>query len=262
MTELFAATTRLEAWLKATEHLLGSGSQLNLILSVASPGSDGPVARAANSRLNQFYAVEEQPPLHTIAETIFPGWAYRRRGLRGVYEFYPAEYDVLRKGDPRRWGTYAYRLLRRTTGDGSVVNPLDVMIKKMRSEVRGGRGGTKAACYEIGVTEGEYDAPLYNTVDDQNRRLGLPCLSHLSFKLYKGSVHLTAMYRSHDYRYKVPGNLLGLARLQACVSKEVGVAIGSLVVHSTYAWVERGRGKGVLDELVSDLRTMIRGREA
>jgi hypothetical protein len=255
MAALFSAQTRLEAWLDATEHLLQTGPELNVILSISSPASDGPVARAANERLNTFYASEDQAPLHTIAETIFPGWEYQRRGLRGVYEVYPAAYDVMKKGDPRGWGTYAIRLVRRKTGDGSVVNPLHVMITKMRDEVQTGPGGTKTACYEIGVAEGEYDLPLYGTVDDQRRRLGLPCLSHLSFKLYGGSLHLTAIYRSHDYRYKVPGNLLGLARLQACVSKEVGVPIGTLVVHSTYAWT--GRGKGALNAVVADLRAIM-----
>ncbi len=234
---------------------------MDVILSVSAPASDGGVTRAANDRLNRFYASEEQAPLHTIAETIFPGWEYQRRGLRGVYELYPDEYDVMKRGEPQSWGTYAIRLVRRRSGDGSVVNPLDVMINKMRDEIQPGPGGTKTACYEIGVTQGEYDLPLYNTVADRNRRLGLPCLSHLSFKLWKGSVHLTAVYRSHDYRYKVPGNLLGLARLQACVSKEVDVGIGSLVVHSTYAWVDHRRGKGALTELVSDLRAIIRGTE-
>src|SRR5438128_4634474 len=104
----------------------------------------------------------------------------------------------MKRGEPRGWGTYAIRLVRRRSGDGSVVNPLDVMINKMRDEMQPGPGGTKKGCYEIGVAEGEYDLPLYSTVADQNRRLGLPCLSHLSFKLWKGSLHLTAMYRSHD----------------------------------------------------------------
>src|SRR5438876_368358 len=186
MAVLFSAATRLEAWLDATEYLQRTGPELNVVLSVSSPASDGAVTRAANDRLNRFYASEEQAPLHTIAETIFPGWEYQRRGLRGVYKLYPDEYDVMKRGEPRGWGTYAIRLVRRRSGDGSVVNPLDVMIKKMRDEMQPGPGGTKTACYEIGVAEGEYDLPLYNAVDDQNRRLGLPCLSHLSFKLSKG----------------------------------------------------------------------------
>ncbi len=244
MTTLVSAPTRLEAWLVATEFLLERGRALNVILSTASPGSDGEIARQARSLIDEFYASEKKYPLHTIAETIFPAWEYRHRGLRGVFETYGEEYAVLQHGDPQRWGTYAHRLVRRRTATGESVNPLEGLIKKMRSEVQQENRGSYRSCYELGVAEGEYDLALYNTVDDQGRRRGGPCLSHLSFKLDEGSVHLTALYRSHDYRYKVLGNLLGLARLQACVANEVGLGIGELVVHSTYAYVDLSKGIG------------------
>lgn len=257
MTTLFSAPTRLEAWLDAAEFLLKKGPQLNVILSIASPASDGPAARVARSRVNDFFRSEGQHPLHTIAETIFPGWEYRHRGLRGVFDTYACEYEVLKKAEPLRWGTYAHRLVSRRTATGNTVNPLDVLIKKMRDELDQKRRGTLTACYEISLAELDYDVPVYSTVDDQHRRRGLPCLLHLSFKLYNRSVHLTAIYRSHDYRYKVLGNLLGLTRLQACVAHEVGLGVGDLVVHSTYAYVDLAKGKGPLKRLVTDLRGLL-----
>jgi len=257
MTTVFESDTRLEAWLEATEYLLKRGPSLNVILSISSPGSDGIVADKAVSIMDRFFVEENQLPLHSVAELIFPGWEYKRRGIRGVYETYPnEEYPVLKGGAPQRWGSYAYRLLRRRTASGDIVNPLNILIKKMQSESKAKGGGAFRSCYELGIAEGEYDLPLYNTVDDQKRRRGGPCLSHLSFKLFEGEVHLTAVYRSHDYRYKVPGNLLGLARLQACVAKEVGVGIGSLVVHSTYAYVESGKGKKPLRSLLFAIRQL------
>lgn len=256
MTTVFSAPTRTEAWLQACEHLLQSDHDLNVILSIASPGLDGVGGRAVKARLDAFYAGEKADPIHTVAETIFPGWEYRHRGLRGLFETYAGEYKILKEGEPHRWGTYAHRLLCRLTATGEIVNPLKGLIEKMRSEHQQQRRGTYRSCYEIGIAEGEYDLPLYNTVDDQGRRRGLPCLSHVSFKLYEGSVHLTAMYRSHDYRYKVPGNLLGLARLQACVAHEVGVPIGTLVVHSTYAYVDLAKGKNAFRDLVAETRRL------
>ena len=257
MTTLFSAPTRIEAWLQASEYLLDAKHDLNVILSIASPATDGAGGRSIRSRIDAFYASEETEPLHTVAETIFPGWQYTHRGLRGVFDTYPKDYDVLKSRDPRRWGTYAHRLLRRRTANGEIVNPLARLIEKMRSERNQDRRGPFKACYEIGIAEGEYDVPLYNTTDDQGRRRGLPCLSHVSFKLYDESVHLTAIYRSHDYRYKVPGNLLGLARLQACVAHEVGVPIGTLVVHSTYAYMDLSKGKTKIKALLNDLRSII-----
>ncbi len=254
MTMVFSAPTRIEAWLQATEHLLEAQRALNIILSIDSPGSDGVAARATKTRINEFYAAEGEDPLHTVAETIFPAWEYRHRGLRGMFEAYTSEYEVLKRGDPQRWGTYAHRLLHRRTASGDDINPLNKLIEKMQDELRQTGRGTYRSCYEIGIAEGEYDVPLYNSGRDQGRRRYLPCLSHLSFKLYDRRVHLIAIYRSHDYRYKVPGNLLGLARLQACVAKEVGVPLGTLVVHSTYAFVNLEKGKGALKELLVDVR--------
>ena len=257
MTTLISAPTRLEAWLAALEFLLERGRALNVILSIASPGSDGEVAQQARSLIDEFYASEKNYPVHTIAETIFPAWEYRHRGLRGVFETYGEAYAVLKHSEPHRWGTYAHRLVWRRTATGESVNPLEGLIKKMRSEVQQKNRGAYRACYELGLTEGDYDLPLYNTVDDQGRRRGGPCLSHLSFKLGEGNVHLTALYRSHDYRYKVPGNLLGLARLQACVANEVGLGIGELVVHSTYAYVDSSKGKAPLKRLIADVRALL-----
>lgn len=245
MAIVFDTATRLDAWMKGVDHLLKHGPALNLILAIDSPSEGGN-----NATIDAFLASEDQPPMHTIAETIFPAVEYRKRRLRGVLDFYPEQvYPSIKKPPSGGWGTYAYRLVRRRDADGRHINPLKQMIEKMQSEAS--KPGPKNSCYELGVAAGEYDLPLYNTADDGTRRMGGPCLSHLSFKLFQGAVHLTAFYRSHDYRHKVPGNLLGLARLQACVAQEVGRETGGLVVHSSYAYLRgpKGRMKNLLGEL-------------
>lgn len=256
MTHFIQAQTRLAAWVAATDILLNNGPELNIVLSIDRPGSDGPNGSAASSLVDEFLRAEDEYPLHTVAETIFPGWEYRKRGFQGMSDTYAdEEYDLIKE----RWGTYAYRLLRRTNAAGELVNPLETLIKKMKNEASLPR--PKSACYEIGVAEGEYDLPLYNTTEDESRRMGGPCLSHVSFKYFGGAVHLTALYRSHDYRYKALGNLLGLARLQACVAQEVGKPLGSMMVISTYAWLQsphvKDRGKPALASLLGQLRELV-----
>jgi hypothetical protein len=49
---------------------------------------------------------------------------------------------------------------------------------------------------------------------------------------------LTAIYRSHYYIERALGNILGLAQLLTFVAAEVGVDVGSLVCHSTYAVID------------------------
>ena len=168
-----------------------------------------------------------------------------------MLDFYPEKvYPAIKKHPSIRWGTYAYRLVRRRIANDKHINPLQQMIEKMQSEIT--KSGPKRSCYELGVAEGEYDMPLHSPADDGARRMGGPCLSHLSFKLFDAAVHLTAFYRSHDYRYKVPGNLLGLARLQDCVAHEVDRRTGSLVVHSSYAYLNESKAR--MRTLLRDLR--------
>ena len=229
MAKLIETNTRLDAWMVAADHLLDHGPALNLILEIGSPSIGG-----SHSVIDEFLKDENQFSMHTVAETIFPGYEYRHRGLAGVLDCYSDRvYSVIKKHPSNHWGTYAHRLVRRSDASGGHINPLEQLIGKMKSEIK--KPGPKKSCYELGVAEGEYDMPLYSPARDGTRRRGGPCLSHLSFKLFQNTVHLTALYRSHDYRYKVPGNLLGLARLQCCVAHEVGGDIGSLVIHSSYA---------------------------
>lgn len=254
---VFSAETRAEAWLSASEYLLDEGDELNIILEISSPGLEQDTGRFATRVLNEVYEDEGELPVHTVAETIFPGWEYRHRGLAGVFETYAAEYDIIRSSPKHGWGTYAHRLISRPTADESTINPLETLIEKMR---RAHSEGPKyRGCYELGIAEGAYDVPLYNNAADANRLRGGPCLSHLSFKLVDDEVHLTALYRSHDYRFKVPGNLLGLARLQACVAKEVGAATGELVVHSTLAYLRRNPSLARFREAVGQIRGAFNG---
>jgi len=62
----------------------------------------------------------------------------------------------------------------------------------------------------------------------------------LSFKLAasKGTVDLTAVYRSHHYAKRALGNLVGLSQLLHFVSKESGYDPGVLTCVSTLAHLD------------------------
>ncbi len=252
MFELIEADTRLDAWMHATERLLLTErrAKLNLTLVVHQPGKSSQYA-TTHQCVDRFMREEEQPSIHSVAETIFPAYEYRKFGIEGVFETYPdLIYPLIKRHPKITWGTYAYRLVRREAKDQTVINPLRQMLAKMKSELAS--MAPKRSCYELGVSHSDFELPLYSPGSDGTRRMGGPCLSHLSFKLYSGAVHLVAVYRSHDYRHKVPGNLLGLARLQACVASETGLRLGTLVVHSTYAFLNGT--KGPLRSLLAEIR--------
>lgn len=254
MTETHQAETRLRAWLKATDSLIQEDDQQNVILHIDSPDTEDDLTSKAFRELNQLYDQAGMEPIHTVSEWIFPGWLYTRGGIEEVFEAYPEQLEAMLDTPGYNWGTYFGRMIEREDPEtGDTFNPLKNLIDKMQKANRPGEL-TYHACYELDVHGNVSDIPLYRPESDRNMRMNLPCLTHLSFKLFNGNVHLTALYRSHDYRFKVPGNLLGLARLQSCVAQEVDASVGNLVVHSSRAFIDRNNpGIREFRDLVNDL---------
>ena len=251
MATIIKAIDPLEAWVEACWFLLREKYYFNLILDVKQaswPNDDLP--------LGAFDILDEMLSAEGIKYTtmghavrIFPNYLYEREGLDGVLKTYPDEVfpDLLLAGTRAErfegldshqtkasWGTYAYRMIRNECGHCGTVreNPLSQLIYKMRSELSVNRGPMRA-CYEL---------PTYRADLDAGRRYGLPCLSHLSFKVDGPLVHVTAFYRSQDYRTLALSNFIGISQLLSCVARETGQTPGTLTVHSSYAYLPGAKG--------------------
>jgi hypothetical protein len=239
--KLIDADTLASAWLQASGHLLGrkGWTDTTIVLHVSNPAVVHRPDQDVADILDDFLVSHGQYSHHTVAETIFPGYEYITHGVEGVFRIYPEEVfpRIRDHEDMRHWGTYAYRLLRRRDENGKEYNPLEFCIRKMKDKVR------KRAAYELGLGFG-FDLATYDDDDDRGDRMGGPCLSHLSFKVIDGHVHLAAMYRSHYYVHRAFGNLLGLARLQSFVADQIELPLGPLVCHSTMAVLESGSSWG------------------
>ena len=226
------------AWLAAAEHLsTGSHTEYNLIVEIEKPAQHDEADHAVRKTVDKFLTSKGAQPCTTVAGTIFPAAEYVNHGARGVYMMYPDEvYPNIKLGTD--WGRYAYRLVRWQGSDGKVINPLEMLVDKVRSQLKGSTRFRQ--CYEISLTDSGIDLPLYDPAKDRRVRGG-PCLSHISFKLGEDdSLYLTALYRSHTYVARALGNFLGLAALQAFVCDETKLEPGPLVCVSTYAKLEQG----------------------
>jgi hypothetical protein len=189
--------------------------------------------------VDAFLRKRDKFPVVTVAGTIFPGGLYTQHGSDGVYEVYPDEvYPKVKEG----WGSYAYRLVRRERADGTVMNPLKMLVEKMKKQLS--YTSTLKRAYELNSTELFADLPLYEGTEDWNRGIQHPCLSHISFRIErKKRLAMTALYRSHFYVQKTLGNLLGLAQLQLFVAQETKLAVGTMVIHSIHAVLDSESGK-------------------
>lgn len=248
--------TREEVWLEALKYLRYQAEgniEYNLILEVSKPSLNNIKQKMVRASLDKLLANSELTyPVHTVSETIFPAFEYKKYGINGVLTNYPNDvYPLIRSNRGNNKGTYAYRIVRGVNHKNECCNPLELVIARLKSQLA---SRSKIRCaYDMSLDQVE-TIPI--NLNDKTTR-GFPCLSHLSFKLSRNreELHLTALYRSHSYIEKALGNLLGLARLQKCVADEVGVGVGTLVCHSTYAVLDMptGIGKAKIDQFVKEV---------
>ncbi len=265
MAELFHTYERIvPTWLAAARYLnKRQGRQAkNLLLEIPYPMALNEDDRVVMSRVDQALA-HKNLTLKTVAGTIFPIAMYQRYGRPGYYAKYK---EMLKRGQKANtWGTYAHRMIERPGREpGTTINPLDYLVEKLAADGqpqrKDGRTVSFVATYELSVADPEEDlqrphvdaggdVPTYNPAVDMKEWLGLPCLSHLSFKrVSRGTgyaVDLTAIYRAHHYCARALGNLIGLGQLLSFVAKESGLEVGTLSCLSTHAELDVGEWGGV-----------------
>lgn len=230
--------TRAGAWLKAAKILRTHKERAyNLIVEVEDPALGTPQSRAIEARVDAFLQAHGSQPIHTVAETIFPAAEYVTGGLEKVLKYPQSIYPEIRSFRPNSQGTYALRLTERRCSDGTVMQPLDVLIDKLRRQLA--QNGPQRAVYELDLGLEPLELKFYDPEIDHGNVRGGQCLSHVSLKLGPDrELYLTALYRYQYFIQKALGNLKGLARLQDCIAREVGIPLGPLVCHATLAVLE------------------------
>lgn len=254
--KVFSDDSRAGVWLQAVEYLLNDATnneEYNLIIEVKEPEDSTKSSKKIEKEFDELLINANLYPLNTVAETIFPATEYIKFGKSGVFDIYPDQiYPKLCRQPNNNKGTYAQRLVRGYGPKGKLCNPLEQCMERLEKQLKKGNGIRVA--YELSLDDVE-SIPINR---NDNTVMGFPCLSHISFKLSpeRELLHLTALYRSHNYVEKTLGNLLGLARLQSFVARELGIATGSLVCHSTLARLDfhKGLGKQNIEKFLKSTR--------
>lgn len=237
-------------WVAAVKHLQANGRQAkNLVLEINKPtivtADDQVILARVDQELRKNLEANPKDPdlsINTVAGTIFPQGVYSRHGAPA---FYGKFQDLMKRGKkPHTWGTYAMRLMHRVSPGGYILNPLQDVVAKLHKAAHGGKA--VKSNYELGMHEcyadddfdmGAAEVPITDPFKDTRDR-GIPCLSHLTFKLLDGQVHLTAIYRTHFYCQRALGNLKGLSQLLNFVATEAKIEVGTLTCISTLACLD------------------------
>lgn len=229
------ATTRAEAWLEGAKILLAQEARVyNLVVEVEQPDLVTERSRAIETRVDEFLAKRDRLSIHSVAETIFPATEYRSGGLAKVYAYPDTIFPEIKSYPGNGQGTYALRLVHRQMSNGKRFNALETVIDKLRRQLK--RPGPQRAVYELDLNMEALELKFYDPEIDESNLRGGQCLSHVSLKLgSEKELYLTSLYRYQYFAQKALGNLKGLARLQACIAREVGIPVGPLVCHATMA---------------------------
>jgi hypothetical protein len=220
------------AWLAASQavYSLPGHEGHHVVIDVDNPVAfseqDAAVVRAVDAFLAQHD--ENEFPVRTVANTIFPQATYDAHGSPDFYDVYIKQVFPRLKRSPRDWGRYFERMMAYPTPDGP-ENLLANLVDEMKRNVAAER-----------TFRNIYELPIYNPMKDRaGSPIGRQCLSFMSFKLDDDNrLLLSAVYRNHFYTQKLLGNLIGLGRLMAFVAEEVKVKVGPLSVLSTHAKVD------------------------
>ena len=261
---LFVSETDVsKAWVAALDTLLANGGDVvNLTVAIGDPTHEHQGIRALLDGFNGERRKKRRKDVElvsTVANTIFPSsWYIERLGVDAethLYELERMTRPVSRKRN--RHGTYFERMVAWPGPNGDEFNQLDQVVQRLRTAHQNGQRRFNA--YEIGIaTPADEAIAVPILVGGKDRRvIGFPCLSHLSFSLNKGVVHLSAVYRSHDFISRAYGNYLGLGRVLRFVAQQSGFPAGELTCLSASATAEIGKsgvGKQSLESLLENCR--------
>ncbi len=252
--ELIRGKNLSHAWLRAMYHLCGAGgTATNFCVAFNDYSEEPPIRETLNSFIDT-YRAGEQPkseiyPVSTVANTIFPTAFYRwgsprTESRQRLYDLHARAMRVQRR--MRDKDNYFNRLVSWPSSDGP-LNQLEALVLKLTREVKA--TNPKSSCYEVGIEHPEFDAVTsggdvrVQSPEHDKRIMGFPCLSHLSFTLVGGELHLTAVYRNQHFIARAYGNYVGLARLVEFVTQESGCIPGEILCVATHADAQLNLGK-------------------
>jgi hypothetical protein len=234
------------AWLEAYALLIERGRDVvNLVVAIEKPLVEDSRIRLILDRFIEERRIRNRNGAHrvelvsTVANTIFPQALYiprlGRKARSHLYEMSELGRDASRRRNRR--GTYFERLVAWPTSAGSINQLENVILRIQKAQSRGRYTENALELAVSGVSDFVDDVArektaglaIYGTEFDKGITRGFPCLSHISLSLVDGQLHMTALYRNHEFVRRAYGNYLGLGRLLGFVAHEAGCGIGELM---------------------------------
>lgn len=264
--ELIRGRNLSDAWLRAMDHLLEVGGTATNFCVAFSDYSEERSIREALDDFIAAYRAEgrikgEMYPVSTVANTIFPAALYRTGspGAESRKRLYDLHERAMRLQRRMRFKDNYFNRLVSWPSSNEPLNQLEALVFKLTREIK--TKSPKSSIYEVGIEHPELDVVTsggdvrVQSPEHDKSLMGFPCLSHLSFTLVGGELHLTAVYRNQYFVARAYGNYVGLARLVEFVADESGCTPGEILCVATHADAELRLGKAKVGALLETARS-------
>jgi thymidylate synthase len=220
MAHLIHTNNCLTAWKDACNHMLLNGDGFNLLVEIQNPlaYTQAQLDEITNS------GVIDKTEVSDVVNTIFPVKLHARNAALTNTQFYDRHEQIYLRGkrmhrkNRSRWGNY---FLRFTKFGSNRKNQLQPIIDGINN-----RTNDQKACYIMHVSSID--------MDNNTRVIGNPCLQYVQFGVYNNALHLSAVYRNHDFLTKALGNYIGLSKLLEFVCNETNSTMGTVTVQSLH----------------------------
>jgi thymidylate synthase len=227
MPHLIHSESCLTAWRDACRYIIQNGDGFNMMVHIESPltYTYAELTEITNSSILTASAISD------VANTIFPQKLFNRNANgdnEALYELHERIYmrgRTMHRKNRTRWGNY---FLRFTRFGENRTNQLQAIIDGIRN-----RANNQAACYMMHVSSVDYD--------NNTKVIGNPCLQYVQFGVNEGRLHMTAVYRNHDFLTKALGNYIGLSNLLQYICTRTDSVMGTLSCHSIHYYLGQKR---------------------
>lgn len=225
MAHLIHSNNCLTAWRDVCQYILENGEGFNMLVEIQNP------LAYTETNLNEITnsGIISSTEVSDVINTIFPVKLHGRNVNLNNDQFYDKHEQIYLKGkkihkkNRSRWGNY---FLRFTRFGRNRINQLQPIIDGINK-----RANDQKACYIMHVSSID--------LDSNTRVIGNPCLQYVQFGVYNNALHLSAVYRNHDFLNKALGNYIGLSKLLEFVCTKTDSTMGTVTVQSMHYEIKK-----------------------
>ncbi len=238
------------AWARAFLHSMESpGGEINPLIVIVNGFDDGIIEENSGIRdiLDSTLIKKDLSCIETVSNTIFPNSLWNmKRGRKVLFNRYNKTWELIKKHQPNRRGTYFNRMIAYDCAE-KPVNQLEHIINTWHG------GNHRHSALQASIFDPRKD-------HNNNRVLGFPCLQQVDINPLgtkgKDGLCITGFYATQYLLEKAYGNYLGIARLGQFMAKEMKLELKKVIYFASLSKLGNTT-KSALKDLYTKIKAVL-----